>query len=167
MSAGGAISVVGGRINPNAGRELTPNPPTRIWLDSGSADTDTDTIRQMSQLSRVLGPNVSQVVWRVRPGGQLQATKLALRTIDIRIAGFNTETTELDKHLRTLVPVAVLRTLALLGGDDAQLLITAGGNPEQLRSETAFAALCAAPPIPASSGKPNRHRFNRAGDITK
>jgi len=46
----------------------------------------------------------------------------------------------------------------------AQLLVTAGGNPERLRSEASFAALCAASPIPASSGKTNRHRLNPAGD---
>ena len=74
----GAISLFG-RTNPDAGRELvanspdhyvatlTPNPPMRVWLDSGSADTDI--VGQMSQLSRVLGPRVSQLVWRVRPGG--------------------------------------------------------------------------------------------------
>jgi len=46
----------------------------------------------------------------------------------------------------------------------AQLLITCGGNPGRLRSEAAFAALCGASPIPASSGKTNRHRLNRGGD---
>jgi hypothetical protein len=44
-----------------------------------------------------------------------QATKLALRTIAIRIAGLNAEIAELDKHLKTLVGVAAPRTLALLG----------------------------------------------------
>jgi hypothetical protein len=44
------------------------------------------------------------------------------------------------------------------------LLVTAGGNPDRLRSEAAFAALCAANPIPASSGKTTRHRLNPAGD---
>lgn len=46
----------------------------------------------------------------------------------------------------------------------AQLLITAGDNPTRLRSEAAFAALCGASPIQASSGKTNRHRLNRGGD---
>lgn len=46
----------------------------------------------------------------------------------------------------------------------AQLLITAGDNPDRLRSEAAFAALAGACPVPASSGKTNRHRLNRAGD---
>ena len=46
----------------------------------------------------------------------------------------------------------------------AALLITAGDNPERLRSEAAFAALCGVNPIPASSGKTKRHRLNRGGD---
>ena len=33
-----------------------------------------------------------------------------------------------------------------------------------MRSEAAFAKLCGACPIPASSGKTNRHRLNRGGD---
>jgi transposase len=45
-----------------------------------------------------------------------------------------------------------------------QLLATAGDNPDRLRSEAAFAHLCGVAPIPASSGKTNRHRLNRGGD---
>ena len=33
-----------------------------------------------------------------------------------------------------------------------------------MRSEAAFAHLCGAAPIPASSGKTRRHRLNRGGD---
>ncbi|MFE5828411.1 transposase [Streptomyces erythrochromogenes] len=46
----------------------------------------------------------------------------------------------------------------------AQLLITSGANPARLRTEAAFAALCGAAPVPASSGKTNRHRLSRGGD---
>ena len=46
----------------------------------------------------------------------------------------------------------------------ATLLLAAGSNPERLHSEAAFAALCGVSPIPASSGKTNRHRLNRGGD---
>lgn len=46
----------------------------------------------------------------------------------------------------------------------AQLLLTAGDNPERLRSEVSFAALCGVSPVPASSGKTIRHRLNRGGD---
>jgi hypothetical protein len=34
----------------------------------------------------------------------------------------------------------------------------------RLRSEASFAALCGATPLPASSGKTNRHRLNHGGD---
>ena len=46
----------------------------------------------------------------------------------------------------------------------ATLLIAAGSNPDRLRSEAAFASLCGVNPIPASSGKTNRHWLNRGGD---
>jgi transposase len=46
----------------------------------------------------------------------------------------------------------------------AQLLLTAGDNPQRLRSEAGFAALCGVSPVPASSGKTARHRLNRGGD---
>ena len=57
--------------------------------------------------------------------------------------------------------------LALHGvGPDtaALLLIAAGDHPERLRSEAAWAHLCAVAPIPASSGKVTRHRLNPGGN---
>ena len=46
----------------------------------------------------------------------------------------------------------------------ARLAITAGDNPERMAGENAFASLCGASPIEASSGKVKRHRLNRGGD---
>lgn len=46
----------------------------------------------------------------------------------------------------------------------AQLLITAGDNPDRLRSSASFAALCGTAPIPVSSGRVDRHRLCRGGD---
>lgn len=66
-----------------------------------------------------------------------------------------------------LVARAAPTTIALIGvGTEtaAQLLLTAGANIERLHSEASFAALCAASPIPASSGRTSRHRLNPAGD---
>ncbi len=66
------------------------------------------------------------------------------------------EITALNRQLRQLVTIAAPRTLALLGvGPDhaAQLLITAGGNPDRLHSEAAFAALCAAGPLVADESR--------------
>ena len=46
----------------------------------------------------------------------------------------------------------------------AELLIVFGDNPDRIRSEAAFAKLCGACPIPASSGRTTgRHRLNRGG----
>ena len=44
------------------------------------------------------------------------------------------------------------------------LLVAAGDEPARLRSEAAWAHLCAVAPIPASSGKVTRRRFNPGGD---
>jgi transposase len=49
-------------------------------------------------------------------------------------------------------------------GTAAAMLILVGDNPERVRSEAAFAKLCGACPLPASSGKTNRHRLNRGGN---
>jgi hypothetical protein len=46
----------------------------------------------------------------------------------------------------------------------SQLLVTAGQNIDRLRGEAAFARICAAAPIPASSGRTIRHRLDRGGD---
>jgi transposase len=119
------------------------------------------TLQRVALESARLRPDTSRLA------DPTQATKLALRTIAVRVAALNTEISALDTQLGELVTAAAPRTLALLGvGTEhaAQLLITAGGNPERLRSEASFAALCAASPIPASSGKTNRHRLNPAGD---
>src|SRR4051812_5117811 len=48
-------------------------------------------------------------------------------------------------------------------GPRHQMLILAGDNPDRLRSEAAFAKLCGACPIPASSGTTQRHRLNYGG----
>ena len=47
-----------------------------------------------------------------------------------------------------------------IGPDNAAaLLITAGDNPDRLRSEASFAALCGVNPLEASSGKTSRRRL--------
>jgi transposase len=61
---------------------------------------------------------------------------------------------------------ADVELLALYGvGVDtaAILFVTAGDNPERLRSEATFAHLCGVAPLEASSGKTNHHRLNRGG----
>ena len=78
-----------------------------------------------------------------------------------------TEIAELDTLIGPLVAAINPALLELTGvGVDVagQLLVTAGDNPARLRSEAAFAMLCGAAPLPASSGRTVRHRLNRGGD---
>jgi hypothetical protein len=57
--------------------------------------------------------------------------------------------------------------LALGGYDTAgQLLVTAGDNPERLRHERSYAALCGSSPVQVSSGKTDRHRLTAAATAT-
>jgi transposase len=111
------------------------------------------------------------VLARWRPGGDLsvprEATKAALRRLARRHQDLDTEITELDAEIAPLVRTAAPELLAIhgVGPETAgQLLASAGDNPDRLRSESAFAHLCGAAPIPASSGRTHRHRLNRGGD---
>lgn len=108
---------------------------------------------------------------RLRPGPDLtdpaHAVRFALRRLGKRIIALGEEIAELDVELKGLTSRAAPELLELKGvGSDVagQLLATAGDNPDRLRSEAAFAHLCGAAPIPASSGRRDRHRLNRGGD---
>lgn len=97
----------------------------------------------------------------------LEAAKVGLRSLAQRILALDAEITSLDSHLQPLLRTLAPRTLALLGVGSvtaAQLLITLGENTERIGDEAAFAHLCGVAPIPASSGKTNRHRLNIGGD---
>jgi transposase len=108
---------------------------------------------------------------RLRPGHQLgdteHATKTALRRPARRYQQLSEEITEADQELHQLVQQAAPALLALPGvGPEVagQVLISAGDNFDRIKSEAAFAHLCGAAPIPASSGRTHRHRLNRGGD---
>jgi transposase len=95
------------------------------------------------------------------------ASKLALRSLAIRHHGLTAELVVLDRELGRLTLEAAPALCGLTGvGPDVAgaLLVAAGDNPERLRSDAAFACLCGVSPVPASSGKTNRHRLNRGGD---
>jgi transposase len=106
----------------------------------------------------------------MRPGpltSTTAATKTTLRSLARRWQQLQGELDQLDRQLQALVASVAPTLLALpgVGVDTAgQLLVTAGDNPQRLRSEAAFAHLCGTAPIPASSGRTDRHRLNRGGD---
>jgi transposase len=95
------------------------------------------------------------------------AARFALRGVARRIVALRREIAAYDTQLDALVAAVAPLTRALLGvgtHHTAQLLVTAGQNIDRLHGDGAFAHLCGADPIPASSGKTIRHRLNPGGD---
>jgi transposase len=95
-----------------------------------------------------------------------ESIKHALRALATRWLMLCTEIDTHDEALDTITMDAAptLREAFGVGPDSAaEMMIVAGDNPERVRSEAAFAKLCGACPIPASSGVTNRHRLFRGG----
>ena len=93
--------------------------------------------------------------------------QLALASLGRRWLALDQEITSLDAAITTTVRRTAPKLLerhSVGVQTAAQLLITAGDNPDRLHSEAAFAAMCGASPVQASSGKTLRHRLNRGGD---
>ena len=105
---------------------------------------------------------------RPRPGAVVgYATRIALRELGRRAEFLDSQLGRLDELIVPLVTARAPGLLALHGvGPDtaALLLIAAGDHPARLRSEAAWAHLCAVAPIPASSGKVTRRRLNPGGN---
>lgn len=95
------------------------------------------------------------------------AYRISLKSLARRYLELHDEIAELDLMIKAIVeelaPELVARNSIGHNGA-AQLLLTAGDNPDRLKSEASFAALCGVTPVPASSGKTVRHRLNRGGD---
>jgi transposase len=127
-----------------------------------------------AELREALQPLPNMVLLRrcagLRPGELTSvsaAVKHTLRAIAQRWMTLNDEISGHEKLLSTLVDQLAPQLTAAVGiGPDnaSELLLALGDNAERLRSEAAFAKLCGACPIPASSGKTRRYRLNRGGN---
>ncbi len=129
--------------------------------------TAPDTIR--AKYGRLKGTDRTDALARLRPAGDAVHTAVltALKSLARRVKKLTVEHETLVKALDSVVSVhnPGLRAAHGVGPDTAaQLLVTAGGNPDRMRTEASFAALCGAAPVPASSGRTNRHRLSRGGD---
>ena len=97
----------------------------------------------------------------------VHAYRIVLKSLARRYLELHDEIADLDVMIAAIVDEmapSLIQKQAIGYQSASQLLITAGDNPERLKSEASFAALCGASPVPASSGKTHRHRLNRGGD---
>ncbi|SDB73772.1 Transposase [Belnapia rosea] len=98
------------------------------------------------------------LVWHLaalRPGPLTTTTasaKASLRAIARRWLDLDVEIRSHDAHLDRLTERCA-----------PEMLILVDDEPERIHSKAAFAKLCGACPVPASSGKTSRHRLNRGG----
>src|SRR3712207_5336517 len=105
----------------------------------------------------------------LRPGPLTSTTasaKASLRAIARRWLNLDAEIKAHDSQLDRLVEQCapeVVKAHGIKTGTAVEMLLLVGDNPERIRSEAAFAKLCGACPIPATSGKTSRHRLNRGG----
>src|SRR6266545_6575357 len=108
--------------------------------------TAPDALRARLRRLGVAGLVALAAAFRPRaPSTPAAATKLALKAIAVRYRHLTAEIAALDAHLGRLVAAAAPDLVAVKGvGIDtaATLLVTAGDNPERLRSEAAFAPRC-------------------------
>jgi transposase len=103
---------------------------------------------------------------QMRDDGEADVT-FALRGLARRYRDLAEEITHLEQRMLARASTANPALMAIKGVGTvvgAQLLITAGDNPDRLRSSASFAALCGTAPIPVSSGRTDRHRLSRGGD---
>jgi len=124
--------------------------------------------------ARLKGLAISQFVTAAQglrptrsPDAMTAATKASLCALGHRVADLEAEIAELDAMITPILETNAAELLGVYGiGIDtaASLLVAAGDNPERLRCEAAWAHLCGASPLEASSGKVTRHRLNRGGD---
>ena len=125
-----------------------------------------DQVRALTRMQRLR----VCAVWRPDALGYrdpVVATRIALKRLARRVLELNDEIAELDRFIEPLVEELAPSLLALEGvgtTNAGELIVAAGENPERLRTEAGFATMCGVCPIPASSGKPQRHRLNRGGN---
>ncbi|GAA3284127.1 IS110 family transposase [Dactylosporangium vinaceum] len=105
-------------------------------------------------------PETADVEERIR----LQQLQTLAQTVTDLNAVLAANYQQLEDLVRQLCPA--LLDLPGVGPQTAAVALTAWSHHTRLRDEAAFAALAGAAPLPASSGRHQRHRLNRGGDRT-
>lgn len=129
-------------------------------------DSLRDDVRHLTRMKRIR----TLAAWRPDLTGYREmetAYRIALKSLARRYLELHDEIADLDAMIKAIVDELapeLVQQNSIGYHCAAQLLMTAGANPDRLKSKASFAALCGVSPVPASSGKTNRHRLNRGGD---
>ena len=166
------------RIRPGL-RKSDPNPTSRRSLAvrcgaswRGRCKTSSCCLsRRCSAITARTPPGPHSVAVMKRIGNSRRtpaaSAKHTLRSIARRWFTLAEEITTHDRHLTRLTTEtspSLCESFGVGANIAAELLILCGDNPTRIRSEAAFAKLCGACPIPASSGRTTgRHRLYRGG----
>jgi transposase len=129
--------------------------------------TSPDTVREALQPLTRARQVKAAAGYRPRGDDPVATVKRCLRRLAVRITDLTAEITaadaDLDRLTRQVAP-SMRSRLGFGAETTAQLLITAGDNPDRIGSEAALAGLCGVSPVQASSGKSRYYRLNRGGD---
>ena len=104
----------------------------------------------------------------LRPHGDQEAAVTAetLRSVARRVSALATEAATYEHQIGKLVAARAPELLALkgVGPLSAAQFLVSWSHAGRLRDHNAFAKLAGVAPLPASSGRIQRHRLNRLGD---
>ncbi len=153
-----------------------------VWdLDASAAPRDALSVPSLTQMpytcavrdlieARLLSIVKIAAAFRVLSklgGAYKDAVRYVLRTLARRWQVLNNEVRALDAMIASYMLATAPALLERIGiGPEvaSALLVAAGDNPERMKSEASFAAMCGASPVDASSGRQRHHRLNRAGN---
>ena len=120
------------------------------------------------RLGKLQGPALVRACLQLHSGGDPETalTAATLRSVARRVRVLTGEAGDYEKQIRQLVTTLAPSLLAERGVGPltaAQVLVS-WSHCGRIRDENAFAKLAGVAPIPASSGRVQRHRLNRLGD---
>ena len=151
-------------------RQFQADGPDRIWVQVAKDRSGAVEALRVLRTTRKTAMKCRRAAWKPDTVGYrdpVVATKLSLKYLARRVLDLNDEIAELDRFIGPLVEELAPNLLELEGvgiENAGELMVAAGENLDRLRSEASFAMMCGACPIPASSGKTQRHRLNRGGN---
>jgi transposase len=131
-------------------------------------DTSPDQLRAQLRDRKIVELVTEMARWRPNPPTDpTTAHRYSLHVLACRWLALTDELGDLDRSIAELVEQTAPELIAVFGvGTDtaASLLVAAGDNPERLRHEHSFAALCGVSPVDRSSGRQRNHSLNRGGN---